>query len=74
MAYVLLQLNLLPLPPNTSQYAFSWSTPPPPDRTYFMDDSTIHRTLREHGMRRKNRVTDISMVLDFFPNESLTSG
>ena len=38
-----------------------------------MDDSTIHRTLREHGVRRKNRVTDISMVPDFFPNELLTS-
>ena len=61
-------------PPNTSQNAFSWSTPAPSDRTYFMDDPTIHRTLREHGMRRKNRVTDISMVLDFFPNELLTSG
>ena len=32
---------------------------------------SIHRTLREDGRRR---VTDISMVLDFFPNELLTSG
>ena len=28
----------------------------------------------EHGMRRKNRVTDISMALDFFPNELQASG
>ena len=69
MAYLLLQLN-----PQYEPNAFSWSTSPPSDRTYFMDDPTIHRTLREHGMRRKNRVTDISMVLDFFPNELLTSG
>ena len=66
MAYVLLQLNP-PLP----QYE---PTSPPSDRTYFMDDPTLHRTFREHGMRRKNRVTDINMVLDFFSNELLTSG
>ena len=69
MAYLPLQLN-----PQYEPNAFSWSTSPPSDRTYFMDDPTIHRTLREHGMRRKNSVTDISMVLDFFPNELLTSG
>ena len=63
-----------PPPSNTSQNAFSWSTPPPSDRTYFMDDPTIHSTLPEHGMRKKNRVTGISMVLDFFSNELLTNG
>ena len=35
-AYVRLQINL---PPScTSQYPFSWTTPPLSERTYFMDD------------------------------------
>ena len=39
MAYVHLQLNLFPSPHSyTSQYAFSWTTPPPSERTYFMDE------------------------------------
>ena len=71
MAYVLLQLNL---PPKYEPKPFQLVHPSPSYRTYFIDDPTIHRTLREHGVRRKNWVTDINMVLDFFPNELLTSG
>ena len=37
MAYLRLQLN--PPPPHTSQYAFSWTTLPPSERKYFMNDT-----------------------------------
>ena len=40
MAYVRLQLNSLS--PQTRQYIFSWTTPPPlTKRTYFKDDSLL---------------------------------
>ena len=39
-----------------------------------MADPTLHRTLRAHGIGRKNRVIDINMVLNFISNELLTSG
>ena len=44
---------------------FQLDHPSPSKRTYFMADPTLHRTLRAHGMRGKNRVISINMVLDY---------